>query len=237
MLRDQTPIQADCTIRPGGFVITDRAIQFCGFMRQARIADIGCGLGATVRHLSEQYGLSAVGLDKDSTLLKEAGYRTGWNERLCCGDALRLPFDNCSFDGLIYECSFSTMEPPGVALSECRRVLKPGGYWICSDLYARREAFSPSQPGMTGRFDTQQMIVERAEKNGFSVCVFEDYSPELHKMFGQMILDGRVDSFEQVLGVNRELLRTISCGYYLMIALNDGSDTMQVESDADAKTP
>ena len=219
---------ADDTMRPGGFAITDRAIRFCNFTSQARLADLGCGLGATIRHLEREHGLTAVGLDQDAACVAKARAKTinsaggrhgNQPDRLIVGDARQMPFADSSLDGLLFECSFSKMEPPEAVLAECRRVLKSGGYWICSDLYARRkQAAARGDRAMTGRFDTRQMIVERAEANGFEVCLFEDHTPTLQAMVGQLILDGGLESLRENLGTSREGLREIGCGYYLMIA-------------------
>ena len=229
---------ADDTMRPGGFTITDRAMQFCNFTSRVRLADIGCGLGATVRYLEREYGLTAVGLDWDSACVTEAQARTGESagrydnlpDRLIVGDARDMPFADSSLDGLLFECSFSKMEPPQAVLTECRRVLKSGGYWICSDLYARRKpAAAHGGRDATGRFDTRQMIVERAQANGFEVRLFEDHTPALHAMVGQMILDGGVESLRENLGVGREELREIGCGYYLMIAVMPENNIVSTE--------
>ena len=225
MTGDRTPVLADDTMRPGGFAITDRAISYCDFQRDARIADIGCGLGATVRHLEEKFGLLAAGLDRNPVRLLAA--RTGTDgrdrpsdptsNRLIVGDAMDMPFSDSSLDGLLFECSFSRMEPPEAVLSECRRVLKIGGYWICTDLYARRKPAALFN-GVVGRFDAREMIVERAKANGFEVCLFEDHTPAVQTMIGQMILDGGIESLYESFGLDREELREIGCGYYLMIA-------------------
>ena len=37
-------------VRPGGLALTDRAMGHCGFGAGARVADVGCGAGATVGH-------------------------------------------------------------------------------------------------------------------------------------------------------------------------------------------
>ena len=225
MRNDHLPVQADGTIRPGGFTITDRAIRYCKFQSQARIADIGCGLGATVSYLIKEYGLSAVGLEKNAGLLDEAremvGKRTGegiaTEELLLHGDALTMPFADNSYDGLLFECSFSKMEPSQTIMSECQRVLKPGGYWMCADLYARKEP-AAARSETIGRLDTQQMIVDRANDYGFTVCFFEDHTTALQAMVGQMILDEGLESVERSMGVSHGELRAMGCGYYLMIA-------------------
>ncbi|MCL5290189.1 MAG: SAM-dependent methyltransferase, partial [Firmicutes bacterium] len=38
------------TLRPGGFTLTDKAVQYCGFKPGTTVLDLGCGTGATVEH-------------------------------------------------------------------------------------------------------------------------------------------------------------------------------------------
>ena len=73
------------------------------------------------------------------------------------------------------------------------------------------------------------MIVERAQANGFEVRLFEDHTPALQAMVGQMILDGGVESLRENLGVGREELREIGCGYYLMIAVMPENNIVSTE--------
>jgi arsenite methyltransferase len=49
------------TIRPGGFALTKRAIEYCGFGKGARLLDVGCGLGATVEYLVDQHDFDVNG--------------------------------------------------------------------------------------------------------------------------------------------------------------------------------
>ena len=48
---------------------------------------------------------------------------------LCCGNALRAPFTDRYFDGILLSFTFELFPERlfGILLSECRRILKPGG--------------------------------------------------------------------------------------------------------------
>ena len=70
--REEIRRATGATVRPGGFTLTDRAISFCSFSPQDRILDVGCGTGATVEHLINNYKLKATGVDP-SLLLLECG--------------------------------------------------------------------------------------------------------------------------------------------------------------------
>ncbi len=45
------------TLRPGGLILTQRAVDFCGFDPGNLVLDAGSGYGATARYLFDVYGL------------------------------------------------------------------------------------------------------------------------------------------------------------------------------------
>ena len=59
-------------LRPGGLALTEALIELAGFGPGDRVADVGCGLGASTRLLIRR-GVAAVGVDVDA----EAGGRAG----------------------------------------------------------------------------------------------------------------------------------------------------------------
>jgi arsenite methyltransferase len=194
--------------RPGGFKITDRAISFCSFQPDARILDLGCGSGATVDHLRQQYGLDALGIDI-------APDSSGNWPHCAQASAEAIPYPSGSMDGIIMECSFSLMNTQEVVLQECSRVLKNKGMLIISDMYALGEPMQLT--GCLGRLETRDAIVSRLESAGFRLGLFEDYSHDLRSMWGQMIFDTGAEAFFCSLGVDPGMLKRIKCGYYLWV--------------------
>jgi len=193
--------------RPGGFIITDRAIGFCSFPSDAKILDLGCGFGATVDHLVKNHGLESVGLDP-----KEEPS----NPNIIKASAEQIPFQNATFDGVLMECSFSVVENQETALKECHRVLKTDGRLIISDMYARGEG--ALLEGCLGRVDIKEEIFSRLENNGYAIDLFEDFSDHLKAMWGQLIFDKGAKSFYCELGVTPEVMKRIKCGYFLIVA-------------------
>jgi len=148
-------------------------------------------------------GFKAVGVEL------EADFCDG--VRILKGDGAELPFANGSMDGVLMECSFSGMERPDAVLTECRRVLKPEGRLIISDMIARGEEMELI--GLLGRLEGLESIEARMERTGWMVEYREDYSRALQELWGQMLLEGG----EDVLGIPRELLKRAKSGYYLWI--------------------
>lgn len=203
--------------RPGGFAITDRAMEFCNFNKGARLADIGCGLGATVRHVREHYGIEICGVDNDKDVLSMAGeYKQG--ELLLNADSEHLPFKDDEMDGLIFECSFSKMENTDMVLAQCARVLKPQGYLIISDFYSKGKGAQLS--GLLGRVDTKETLTGQIESSSFNIELFEDESDYLKALWGQLIFEYGAAAMYGSLGTNKCEMGIIKCGYCLIVARN-----------------
>lgn len=62
-------------IHPGGLALTDATLHRCDLPANARILDVGCGVGATVEHLRETRQCQAVGIDPSEVLLGAAHQR------------------------------------------------------------------------------------------------------------------------------------------------------------------
>jgi ubiquinone/menaquinone biosynthesis C-methylase UbiE len=195
--------------RPGGFLITERAISICRFPTGAKILDLGCGSGATVEYLINNYGFDVSGID--IKLEQELA-----SKNLIKASSGDIPFPDMSAEGIIMECSFSLMESQAEVLRECFRVLKKEGKLIISDMYAKGEPAELS--GSLGRIETKGNIISLLEENLLEVEHFEDFSHHLQSMWGQMIFNKGAESFYCSLGVSPEVFKKVNCGYYLLIA-------------------
>lgn len=101
-----------------------------------RILEIGFGTGHTVVRLAKAVGPEGrvYGIDLSDQMLKLARANAAQagvadRVRLRCGDATRLPYAEASLDAVFMSFTlelFDTPEIPNV-LSECLRVLRPGG--------------------------------------------------------------------------------------------------------------
>jgi arsenite methyltransferase len=200
--------------RPGGFTITEHGLEVCTFPPGARVLDIGCGTGDTVRYLRERRGLEALGVDVDPAVV--AG-----RPHLACASGEALPFADGSFDGVLLECSLSVTDDPDRVLAECRRVLAPEGWLLLSDVYARGEpAFLK---GCLGRVETLPTLEERLHAQCFHVAHVEDFTPRLRALWGQRVLDLGTACLCAELGADRARLKAIDCGYALLIARRDAA--------------
>jgi arsenite methyltransferase len=198
-------------LRPGGLMLTERLLAVAGFRAGDRVADIGCGLGASVRLLRGR-GIDAIGVD----LLSLAG--AGENQFIVA-DGARLPFASGSLDGILSECNLSAMPNPQAALAEWFRALKRGGRLAVSDVYARA-----ASPFYEGRLKTQAALLHTVVAAGFQIQGFEDRSSVLKAWAAQFIFKyGSLDAlWGGASGLDASAAREAMPGYYLMAAYKPG---------------
>ncbi|MDD4644372.1 MAG: class I SAM-dependent methyltransferase [Bacteroidales bacterium] len=203
-----TPIQSPVN-RPGGFMITDRAFGFCSFKAGSKILDIGCGSGATVKHLKNCYNLDSYGLDIISDFIDTSS-------GLIRATAEEIPFPAASFDGALLECSLSVMDNQAAVLKECDRILKSDGRLIISDMYARGEPVRLQ--GCLKHLHTKEYLISLLEECGFSVELFEDHTYHLQTMWGQLIIEQGAKAFYCSVGADPATMKRVKCGYFLIVA-------------------
>ena len=217
------------TLRPGGFILTDTAAQFCGLLPQSSVLDLGCGRGATVNYLHEKYGISAIGIDPSEKLIEDARQNYDYAS-FVSGAGENLPFDDESFDCVFAECTLSLMDADK-AIKEVFRVLKKNGWFVISDVYARNpisalelQRFSINSC-MRGMHDLN-MLCNRLVQAKFSIESSEDYSQYLKELvvkigfsYGSMcdFWSSASDNCVNADDFNRAL-KQCKPGYFMLIA-------------------
>ncbi len=185
------------TIRPGGLALTDRALALCALPAAARLLDIGCGQGATARHLAGDYNYSAIGLDLSALLLQAAGPPPVQlpGPALVRAPGEFLPLAEAAFDAVLAECCLTVMAGPDRVLTECYRVLRPGGWLIVSDIYVRNPAAIsflrrlPLDTCLRGAMSQGEMT-GKLVACGFHSLAWEDHSAVLKQLAVQLIFAG-----------------------------------------------
>lgn len=103
--------------------------------RDLVVADLGCGTGAVLEHLSH-YVKRAIGIDNSEDMLAGAAKRLAGRENVSLeqGDLTALPLKDQSVDAALCVLSLSYVADPPAALREMRRVLRPRGRAIIVDV-------------------------------------------------------------------------------------------------------
>ncbi|HHU85453.1 MAG: DVU_1556 family methyltransferase [Pelotomaculaceae bacterium] len=232
--REEIRRATGATVRPGGFTLTDRAISFCSFSPQDRILDVGCGTGATVEHLINNYKLKATGVDP-SLLLLECGKQRNPGLPLIRAVGEELPFAEGEFDGVFAECSFSLLKDAKQALREFYRVLKPKGRLVISDIYIRNPEESVQLRRLTlygclGGARTRTELEDLLNSSGYKIVLWEDHSKLLAVFTAKLILTGGSPSIfwgKPPCGPDgcqdiRKTIKKARPGYFLLIAVKAG---------------
>ncbi len=180
-------------LRPGGFPLTERGLSLCGFTPGARIADVGCGTGASVAYLRESHRLKALGFDLSGKLIRNAGCAKKIPFAQARAEALPLA-DGCC-DGVLCECVLSIVPEPERAIGEFYRILQNDGFLILSDIYSRSSiegccGIPAGAGGCASILRTRVFIEELLENPGFRIIAWEDHTRHLRELAGQLILNG-----------------------------------------------
>jgi SAM-dependent methyltransferase len=92
------------------------------------VLELGCGTGAGFA--AYPAGASVTALEPDPAFRRaaaRAAREAAARIEVRAGDARRLPFPDASFDAVLGALVLCSVDPPGGALAEAYRVLRPGG--------------------------------------------------------------------------------------------------------------
>ena len=160
------------------------------FPADARVLEVGCGTGVLTRRLAGQPGVgSVVGVDTAESLLEKARELAAGSDdvRFEVADARSLPFEDGSFDVVVFDSTLSHVPEPGRAVAEAFRVLGPGGKLAAfdGDYATTTVALGDHDPvqtcvdAMMASSVTDRWLVRRLpaliERCGFELTAFRSY--------------------------------------------------------------
>lgn len=128
-------------LRPGGIEATNRIIQQCQITKDTKVLEVAPNMGTTAIHLAQTYGCHITGIDLHPPSLEIAKQNVkdaNLEDKitLLLGNALKLPFEDDTFDVVINEAMLTMLpnEQKKKAIAEYYRVLKPGGRLATHDM-------------------------------------------------------------------------------------------------------
>ncbi|WP_036232750.1 class I SAM-dependent methyltransferase [Marinobacterium litorale] len=153
-----------------------------------RVLDIGSGAGGLMRQAAG-LGISMIGLDITHALNR---LNRGLNQCLdepvstsiLTADAHDLPFAAHSIDSILFQHSFLNMPRHDRVLSECRRILRPGGKLIMHEVVRGENPDNMRYPVPWAQEKTQSHLLtaealrQQLLEAGFSDLAIEDWSAD-----------------------------------------------------------
>jgi len=125
------------------------------------VLDVGCGAGGASRHIQRKYGCKTTGItlspyQRDTAEAMSVAAGQGEDCRFLVADALKMPFEDNSFDVVWSLESGEHMPHKEVFMSEMNRVCKPGGRvilvtWVHRDLEEGEAALRPNEQRLLKR--------------------------------------------------------------------------------------
>jgi cyclopropane fatty-acyl-phospholipid synthase-like methyltransferase len=232
--------------------LTTRMIQAAQLAPGQRVLDVGCGSGAPARRLASEHGVEVLGITTSQIGVETAALETaragvsGVTFEQRDGTANGLPDE--SFDRVWVLESSHLMPDRQAIVSECARVLKPGGRVALCDLIRRREIpftelrerkddFAILRAAFgAARMDTLDQYVGYMETAGLVVDDLVDITTETlptldrwratadqHRQAVTDILgEPSLEAFEASLGILEGFWRDGTLGYGLISASKPG---------------
>lgn len=114
------------------------------------VLDIGSGIGGPARYFAGHFGCKVTGIDLTPEFCEVAAHLTRLLDLedkvgFKLGDALAMPFADESFDGAYSMNVSMNIADKSAFYKEIRRVLKPGGWLVLSEI-AKGEGAEPDYP-------------------------------------------------------------------------------------------
>lgn len=135
---------------------TSALLERCGLRSGMRVLDVGCGPGVITRKIAERVGSTGavVGVDLSAERLAAAAELNRDNPRVrfVQGNVYALDVGPEPFDFVWSQYLFEYLAEPQRALEQLRRVTRPGGRIVVSDIDGMGTLAFPLDPSLAERF-------------------------------------------------------------------------------------
>lgn len=139
LTRDDLP--AIDEFHAGGRDSTRELARLAGIRPDARVLDLGCGVGGPARTLAAEFGCTVVGVDLSKEYCRAAQKLTsllGMDSAVSfmCADVMNLALPDGSFDVVWSQNAWMNIEDKARFLQQVRRFLRPGGLFALESILA-----------------------------------------------------------------------------------------------------
>jgi ubiquinone/menaquinone biosynthesis C-methylase UbiE len=179
-----------------------------------RVIDLGCGYGSTARYIASHYGCTVIGQTISNEELKIAQERAEKSDARDLltfewGDFHNIEYPDGSFDVVWSQEAFLHGADKNQILSECYRVLKPGGTFIFSDILVRRDTSQADRERIYARLNTVDIwdfpdYEQAISQHGFDLLRAEDRSQYVAPTYGGVVSKVRENRSELVSAIGDE---------------------------------
>ncbi len=224
--------------------LIDTMAGMCEGLSGARVLDVGCGIGGPAIHLATFYGCSVTGISVSAVGIRRARERAAGSDvggrldfRVC--DAMQMDLSGPSFDVAWVMESSHLMPDKKRLITECCRLLKPGGRLVLCDLMFTRYPRAVELVNMRdelrilercfghARLDTPDRYSRLFEEAGLKVTAQRDISEQvtptlLHwrknidnnwKLLAKYFTDSQKKDFLESCRILERLFHSSSWGY------------------------
>jgi arsenite methyltransferase len=173
-------------LRPGGIALTTRLLACCGLRPGSLVLDVGCGPGATLGAIVAR-GHRGIGVDYSHTLARTAASADAMT---IVGDAELLPIRDAAADAVVIECVLSALPDKPRAVDELRRVARPSGVLVLTDVTVTAACPDPLNTALAwvGCASGALRVAgyhKLLDVHGFELTSSEDRSSDLAAMVAQ----------------------------------------------------
>ena len=143
------------------------------------VGDLGCGTGH-VSTLVAPFVERVVAVDASSEMLSAARARLRQHKNVVIrkGVLEKLPIEDDSLDVAAFMLVLHHLPDPVAALSEARRVLRPGGKLLIVDMYAHEREEYKQQMGHVWLGFSEDKMSKHLATSGFEPGAFHSIAPE-----------------------------------------------------------
>lgn len=180
-----TEIAAMDQFHTRGMLATRDLVAMTEIGPEARVLDLGCGIGGPARFIAATFGCQVTGIDLSESFIDAARYltrRCGLEDRVTfeVGDALHLPFADGAFDLVLLQHVAMNIVDRAALYAEIGRVLAPEGRLATYDVVLKSgEVIYPNpwaRDEAASFLLTESETREAIEAAGFDLAAWRDDS-------------------------------------------------------------